>query len=50
MSNHEKTHYLEFPSRDITKNKLFFSAVFDWTFTGYSAEYVAFVCTGNFHG
>ena len=46
MCSHHKIHYLEFPSRDITKTKAFFSAVFDWTFTDYGPEYTAFANAG----
>ena len=46
MSNHEKINYLELPSRDIAKTKLFFSRVFDWTITDYGPEYVAFANAG----
>lgn len=46
MNNHEKINYLEFPSRDITKTKAFFSAVFGWTFTDYGPEYTAFTHAG----
>jgi|TARA_B110000879_G_scaffold73928_1_gene103289 predicted enzyme related to lactoylglutathione lyase len=47
LSNHDKINYLEFPSRDITKTKAFFSAVFDWTFTDYGPEYTAFANAGT---
>ena len=46
MCSHHKIHYLEFPSRDITKTKAFFSAIFDWLFTDYDPEYTAFANAG----
>jgi len=46
MSNHEKINYIEFPAKDITKTKSFFSAVFDWGFEDYGTEYVAFSNAG----
>ncbi|WP_372880197.1 VOC family protein [Psychromonas sp.] len=46
MSEHEKINYLEFPSKDITATKTFFSAVFDWRFHDYGAEYCAFSGAG----
>ena len=39
---HEKINYIEFPSRDMTVTKQFFSAVFDWQFTDYGEQYMAF--------
>jgi len=39
---HEKIDYVEFPSKDINVTKLFFSAVFGWTFADYGAEYTTF--------
>lgn len=46
MSIHEKINYLEFPSRDLTVTKQFFSTVFDWKFTDYGPEYTAFSNAG----
>lgn len=42
MHQHEKINYVEFPARDLDKAKSFFSAVFNWSFTDYGDEYVAF--------
>lgn len=42
MNKHEKINYLEFPARDINATKAFFSAVFNWTFTDYGPDYIAF--------
>ena len=39
---HEKINYVEFPAKDLDKTKHFFSAVFDWSFTDYGEEYIAF--------
>ena len=42
MNTHEKINYLEFPAKDIDATKAFFHTVFDWTFTDYGPDYVAF--------
>jgi predicted enzyme related to lactoylglutathione lyase len=34
--------YLEIPSRDVTKSKVFFTALFGLKFTDYGPDYVAF--------
>ena len=39
---HEKINYLEFPAKDLTATKTFFTRVFGWGFTDYGPEYVAF--------
>jgi predicted enzyme related to lactoylglutathione lyase len=39
---HEQIQYIEFLSRDLTKVKTFYSACFNWKFTDYGPEYVAF--------
>lgn len=41
MSNHHKINYIEFPVKNITQTKQFFSAVFGWTFVDYGDEYCA---------
>jgi predicted enzyme related to lactoylglutathione lyase len=38
----EKINYLELPSKDLTKTKQFFSAVFNWQFVDYGPEYCSF--------
>lgn len=38
----EKINYLECPSNDLKKTKLFFSEVFNASFVDYSSEYIAF--------
>jgi len=42
MNTHEKINYLEFPAKDIDATKAFFHTVFDWTFTDYGPDYIAF--------
>ena len=42
MRQHEKINYVEFPAKDLSKAKTFFSSVFGWTFTDYGEEYTAF--------
>lgn len=42
MSTHEKMDYIEFPSRDIGRTKLFFSNVFNWQFKNYGPDYISF--------
>lgn len=37
-----KINYLEIPAKDLAATKKFFAAVFDWQFTDYGPEYVAF--------
>ena len=39
MSQHEKINYVEFSARD-------FEAVFDWSFTDYGPDYIAFSGAG----
>lgn len=42
MSNHEMLNYVEFPSNDLHKSKVFFENVFAWSFTDYGPRYSAF--------
>lgn len=42
MLIHEKINYIEFPAKDLEKTKRFFTAVFDWQFTDYGPDYIAF--------
>lgn len=42
MPHHHSLHYLEFPSHDLNATTAFFSQVFEWSFTPYGEEYVAF--------
>ncbi len=46
VHKHEKINYLEFPAKDITAAKKFFTAVFDWSFTDYGPDYIAFSNAG----
>ena len=46
VHKHEKINYLEFPAKDIAVTKKFFSAVFDWSFTDYGPDYIAFSNAG----
>ncbi len=52
MSRDKTINYLEVPSKDIRKTKAFFTDVFNWSFTDYGDEYVAFsssVMEGGFY-
>ena len=42
MNIHEKINYVEFPSTNIEKTKLFFSTVFKWEFQDFGPEYICF--------
>lgn len=42
MPQHEKINYVEYPARDITATKQFFSKVFNWSFQDYGPDYTAF--------
>lgn len=46
MNEHEKINYIEFPARDLTETRSFFSTVFNWQFTDYGPEYSAFSNAG----
>ena len=46
MNNHEKINYIEFPSKDLTVTKKFFSDVFGWEFEDYGPGYTAFSNAG----
>jgi len=46
MPEHEKINYVEFPAKDISATKAFFSAVFGWSFEDYGPEYTAFCNSG----
>ncbi len=52
MNQHEKISYVEFPSRDMVATKKFFAEVFNWSFTDYGDNYIAFsdqVLEGGFY-
>ncbi len=42
MKAHEKINYVEFPSQDIEKTKIFFNDAFGWEFQDFGPEYSAF--------
>jgi hypothetical protein len=42
MNSHEKLNYVEFPCKDLSATKHFFSQVFKWVFTDYGPDYTAF--------
>ena len=46
MHEHGKINYLEFPAKDISATKTFFSTAFNWTFTDFGPEYTAFSNAG----
>lgn len=46
MNVHEKINYVEFPAKDMKATKAFFTTVFDWKFTDFGPDYVAFSNAG----
>ena len=42
MNQHEKINYVEFPAKDISVAKEFFSKAFGWNFVDYGPDYTAF--------
>lgn len=46
MDQHEQINYIEFPAADLSAAKAFFSEAFDWVFTDYGPDYVAFSNAG----
>lgn len=42
MNQDGKLNYVEFPAKDLTATKAFFSVAFDWSFVDYGPDYVAF--------
>jgi len=46
MNEHEKINYVEFPAKDLVVAKVFFTAVFGWSFVDYGPEYTAFTNEG----
>lgn len=46
MNNDAKINYLELPATDLVKIKQFYQQVFNWQFTDYGPEYVAFSNAG----
>lgn len=43
---HNQINYVEFPARDLSAAKRFYSDLFGWTFTDYGDEYAAFAGAG----
>ena len=46
MPDHEKINYVEFPCRNISATKTFFTQVFAWSFVDYGPDYTAFSNAG----
>jgi predicted enzyme related to lactoylglutathione lyase len=46
VNQNEKINYVEFPANDFDATKIFFKAVFDWSFIDYGPDYVAFSGAG----
>jgi uncharacterized protein len=42
MNHHEKINYIELAANNLPATKAFFQAAFNWSFTDYGSEYVAF--------
>lgn len=42
MNEHEKINYVEFPAKHLPATRAFFESVFDWEFTEYGPDYLAF--------
>ncbi len=41
-AHHHKINYIEFSSTDIAKTKMFYGAVFGWSFQDWGSDYVSF--------
>jgi predicted enzyme related to lactoylglutathione lyase len=50
MNAHGKINYVEFPAKDLPATKLFFAAVFGWSFTDHDPDYIAFSNDGSIDG
>lgn len=46
MKSHEKISYVEFPSKNLSTTKAFFSQVFGWSFVDYGPDYMSFYNEG----
>ena len=42
MAENDKINYVEFPARDLKSTEQFYNGAFNWKFTSYGPEYVAF--------
>lgn len=52
MLPHKAINYIEYPASDLEKTKAFFEIVFNWEFTDYGPDYMAFketVLEGGFY-
>lgn len=46
MNVHEKINYVEFPAKDLSATRNFFSQVFGWSFQDFGPQYTAFSDAG----
>lgn len=46
MNQHEKINYVELPAKDFAAAKTFFKNIFNWSFTDYGMDYIAFSGAG----
>lgn len=46
MLKHEQIQYVEYPAKNLTATKNFFSQTFGWRFTDFGPEYTAFSGAG----
>ncbi|MCB0715311.1 MAG: VOC family protein [Chitinophagaceae bacterium] len=46
MATNNHINYIEFKARDLSAIKHFYTGVFEWTFTDYGPDYVAFSNSG----
>ena len=46
MQRHHSMNYIEFPAKDLTATKAFFTHIFGWGFTDYGPEYAAITAAG----
>jgi uncharacterized protein len=42
MNHHEKLNYVEFAANNLPATKAFFQSAFNWVFTDYGPDYIAF--------
>ncbi|WP_299668784.1 VOC family protein [uncultured Psychromonas sp.] len=50
MTKSNKINYLEYPAKDLAATKIFFTQVFNWQFTDYGPDYIAFVEKSGLNG
>ncbi len=46
MTKNNKINYIEIPAKNIEATKIFFSAVFGWSFVDYGPDYCSFTAQG----